>query len=85
MEFIKLFEEDYAGHEVILNNLVKPVFGEKIKTRSRDMEPEALDAKSVKSMKIFAPLGGAFPINFVDVTIKDNVRLEHYLENYLCK
>ena len=77
MEFRKLFENDYAGYEVILNSLVKPVFGEKIKERNQDIEIESQDAKSIKNMKIFASLGGAFPINFVDVTIKDNVKLEH--------
>lgn len=77
MDFRKLFENDYAGYEVILNSLVKPVFGEKIKERNQDIEIESQDAKSIKNMKIFASLGGAFPINFVDVTIKDNVKLEH--------
>lgn len=60
MEFRKLFENDYAGYEVILNSLVKPVFGEKIKERNQDIEIESQDAKSIKNMKIFASLGGAF-------------------------
>ena len=29
MEFRKLFENDYAGYEVILNSLVKPVLAKK--------------------------------------------------------
>ncbi|MCI6315973.1 MAG: Eco57I restriction-modification methylase domain-containing protein [Spirochaetia bacterium] len=77
MEFRKLFEKDYAGYEVILDSLVKPVFGEKIKPRNQDLNPDSQDESFIKKIKIFATLGGAFPINFVDVTISDNVKLEH--------
>ena len=77
MEFRKLFEKDYAGYEVILDSLVKPIFGGKIQPRNQDIEPEPQDAKFIKNMKIFATHSGLFSINFVDVTIKDNVKLEH--------
>ncbi len=78
MDFRNIFENDYPGFESIRKDLIKPVFGDKVKETQKQIDDiKELDKNIISSITVFAVVSGMFPINFVDVTIKDNVRLEH--------
>ncbi len=75
-EFKKFFESDYAGFEAVREKLIFPVFGAKVKEANLDLEVSGQDKGIVARMKIFATISGVFKVNFVDVTINDNVVIE---------
>ena len=75
--FRSFFENDYTDSNTILENLIKPVFGEKIKTANKSIEVDKQDIESINEITVFATLGGAIPVNFVDVTLNNKVKLQH--------
>lgn len=75
-DFMLFFESDYAGFEAVREKLIFPVFGAKVKEANLDLEVSGQDKGIVARMKIFATISGVFKVNFVDVTINDNVVIE---------
>lgn len=72
-----IFENSYPGKKEIFEKLVSPIF---IKVRDltssdRDFSTE-VDSSKIKSCTIFAQVGGAFPITFADVELKENVSVK---------
>ncbi len=76
-EFREIFENNYTDSDTILEHLIKPVFGDKIKSANMSIDIDNQDKGTVNNIVIFATLGGSIPVNFVDVTLNDKIKLHH--------
>ncbi|MDD7014726.1 MAG: TaqI-like C-terminal specificity domain-containing protein [Spirochaetales bacterium] len=76
-EFREIFENNYTDSDTILKHLIKPVFGDKIKSANMSIDIDNQDKGTVNNIVIFATLGGSIPVNFVDVTLNDKIKLHH--------
>ena len=76
-EFREIFENNYTDSNTILEHLIKPVFGDKIKSANMSIDIDNQDKGTVNNIVIFATLGGSIPVNFVDVTLNDKIKLHH--------
>lgn len=72
-------QSDYQNTDSVIEAILHYVFGnEKISPASKSMEVPALDKDKIKNITVFAcHKDKNFPLNFVDVCIKDNVVLNH--------
>mgnify|MGYP003541927422 FL=1 len=72
-----IFENSYPGKKEIFEKLVSPIFNKArdLTSSDRDFSTE-VDSSKIKSCTIFAQVGGAFPITFADVELKENVSVK---------
>lgn len=72
-----IFEGKYPGKKEIFGQLISAIF-----TKARDLTASTTDysgdtdSTKIKSCTILAQVGGAFPITFADVELKENVSVK---------
>lgn len=72
-----IFENSYPGKKEIFEKLVSPIFNKAKDLTSSDTDfTTEVDSSKIKSCTIFAQVGGAFPITFADVELKENVSVK---------
>ena len=72
-----IFEGKYLGKKEIFSQLISEIFNKAKDLTASDTDySQESDNTKIKSCTIFAQVGGAFPITFADVELKENISVK---------